>query len=64
MSEAVATRDLRALVEAGLLVAHGEKRGRYYVATPELTKLRGRSRRQRSPQDSDPYAAEDPPKLA
>jgi len=61
VSEAVATRDLRALVEAGLLVAHGEKRGRHYMATPELYKLRERSRRPRSPQDSDPYAAEDPP---
>ncbi|MGH7350689.1 MAG: Fic family protein, partial [Candidatus Rokuibacteriota bacterium] len=63
LSEAVATRDLRALVEAGLLIAHGEKRGRYYVATPELTALRKRSRRPRSPRDSesDPYAPDESP---
>lgn len=31
-----ASRDLRALVDAELLVAHGEKRGRSYTAAPDL----------------------------
>lgn len=64
LSEAVATRDLRALVEAALLVAHGEKRGRFYVATPELTALRERSRRPRSGREADPYAPDAPPALS
>lgn len=60
LSEAVASRDLRALVEADLLVAHGEKRGRYYLATTELSRLGERSRRPLSPRDGDPYAAVEP----
>ncbi len=61
LSEPVATRDLRSLVDAGLLEAFGEKRGRYYVATPALAELRERSRRPRSPADADPFAVEQPP---
>lgn len=36
LSEASAGRDLKALVDAGLLVPHGEKRGRFYVGSPEI----------------------------
>lgn len=36
VSEAVAGRDLKALVEAGVLQAHGEKRGRHYTAVQRL----------------------------
>ena len=36
VSENLASRDLKQLVDAGLLVAKGERRGRYYVASPEL----------------------------
>ncbi len=36
LSDAAATRDLAALTSAGLVAAVGEKRGRSYVATPEL----------------------------
>ncbi len=39
ISELTASRDLKAMVEAGLLVAHGEKRGRYYLASAKLKKL-------------------------
>ncbi|MBG6138750.1 Fic family protein [Longispora fulva] len=35
-----ANRDLRMLVEAGLLQPMGETKGRYYVATPELKNIR------------------------
>lgn len=40
MTEQVASRDLRILVEAELLIARGERRGRYYVASPELAAIR------------------------
>jgi Fic family protein len=53
VSEVVAGRDLKRLTEAGLLVAHGEKRGRYYLASTTLRQLRSASRRTR--QASDPY---------
>lgn len=39
ISELTASRDLKALVGAGLLVAHGEKRGRYYLASPQVKKV-------------------------
>ncbi len=48
VSTVVASRDLKALVRAGLLVAEGEKRGRHYVASPELSQLAERHR-DRSP---------------
>lgn len=43
VSDGAAARDLKVLVEAGLLVAQGEKRGRYYVAAPTLQELRHRT---------------------
>jgi len=52
VSEHTASRDLAALVERGLIVAHGEKRGRYYVASKELAQLRERTR--------EPKAVADP----
>jgi hypothetical protein len=51
LSDAVATRDLRALVAAGLLTAEGENRGRCYWATPALAALRERSRRRAGAED-------------
>lgn len=36
ISDGAASRDLRELVAAGLLVPHGEKRGRYYTASPAI----------------------------
>ncbi len=42
VSEQVASLDLRALVEAALLDAKGEKRGRYYVASKKLLDERKR----------------------
>lgn len=65
VSDPVATRDLRALVEAGFLVATGEKRGRRYQASPSLTGLRSRAS-SRSVDDVgalDPYAPEADPSL-
>lgn len=40
VSEQVASRDLGTLVEQGLLVAKGEKRGRFYVASAWLAETR------------------------
>jgi hypothetical protein len=53
-----ANRDLRMMVGAGLLVAQGETRGRYYVGTPELKQIRLSVIRER-PRVRDPYL--DPP---
>jgi Fic family protein len=58
ISEAVASRDLRLMVEAGYLVPKGEKRGRYYLASEELVLLRREIIDARDPQDdSDPFAS-------
>jgi Fic family protein len=58
ISDGTASRDLRALVDAGLLVKHGTKRGTYYTAGPELEALRRAIRDARHPRDdSDPFAA-------
>lgn len=59
ITEATASRDLRQLVEADLLEPRGEKRGRFYVARPELIEIRRaivamRNRRD----DSDPFAGQ------
>lgn len=40
ISDVLAGRDLRALVASGLLEPRGENRGRYYVASPELRRIR------------------------
>jgi Fic family protein len=58
ISEAVAGRDLRQMVETGLLVPMGEKRGRYYLRSPELRSHREAIIQERDPRDdSDPFAA-------
>lgn len=44
LSEQVASRDLKVLVDAGWLEAHGEKRGRQYSQTPRLAELRSEVR--------------------
>jgi Fic family protein len=47
VSENLASRDLKALVEAKLLVPKGEKRGRYYIAADTLKTLRMKCREPR-----------------
>lgn len=39
VSDALASRDLKDLVESGMLVPHGERRGRFYTAGPEIMAL-------------------------
>jgi Fic family protein len=54
VSDVVAGRDLRALVEAGLLEPHGRKRGRFYVAAPPVMAVKKRVAESKTV--SDPFA--------
>jgi len=53
VTEFVASRDLRRLSDLGVLIPHGEKRGRYYTGSPEIRQIR-QSVRDNSPMP-DPY---------
>ena len=53
ISDLTASRDLKAMVDAGLLAAVGERRGRYYLASDDVTKLRAKVRTERSPKVAD-----------
>ena len=44
LTELSASRDLRQLVDAGMLIAEGDKRGRIYKASPILRSIRDRTR--------------------
>src|SRR5665213_52282 len=58
ISEQTATRDLRDMVVADLLVARGEKRGRYYVASPMVRAVWQEIIDSRDGRDnSDPFTA-------
>ena len=58
ISEAVASRDLRQMVELGLLVPRGEKRARVYLPSRDLWGLRQEIIQARDPRDdSDPFEA-------
>lgn len=52
VSHQVATSDLRALVDAGLLEQRGKKRGTYYVGGAPLEEIRDRARERRRPLDA------------
>lgn len=64
ISNQVATSDLRALVDAGLLEQHGKKRGTYYVAGPDLVEMRNRIRGTRQPLDASSLFAAPAPAAA
>ncbi len=55
LSEHLATTDLKRLVDAGLLVPVGEKRGRHYVASGELLRVRAEARAAQRPRLPDPF---------
>jgi len=61
ISNQVATTDLRAMVNAGLLRSHGRNRGAYYDAAEPLRRVRASTRSARRPIDTstlfDPEAA-------
>jgi len=54
VEERTATRDLRALVDVGLLSAKGNTRGRFYLASGDLMALRDEARARRARLE-DPY---------
>ena len=54
----LASRDLKALVEADLLVPKGERRGRYYMAAPVVADIREISRLPKN--IADPFAEDGP----
>jgi Fic family protein len=53
VSDLTASRDLKAMVEAALLEAVGERRARYYLASEALTQVRERIRAKRAPRSTD-----------
>lgn len=61
VSENVASRDLKALVDAGLLEPHGERRGRWYQRSPPLAKLAEKFREEGA--IPDPFVAAGQQKL-
>jgi Fic family protein len=57
ISDITATRDLKAMVDSGLLEPVGERRARYYLGDARLRELRTRVRAARpAKDDDDPYA--------
>lgn len=54
ISENTATRDLKLLVDKGMLVPSGERRGRFYVASDDLKDIRRQSLEVRYPVE-DPF---------
>ncbi len=58
VSEQVASRDLKQMVDAGILKPHGEKRGRYYSPAERLREEHGQIKKSLRAQirtDEDPY---------
>lgn len=61
ISDVTASRDLRSLVEAGLLEPRGQKRGRYYVAQGQLIDIRKAvTALRKARDDTDPFAPSTP----
>ena len=58
VSKNLASRDLKVLVDADLLVPEGEKRGRFYIASPTVAAIRNRLRLPRNV--DDPFAPDAP----
>lgn len=54
VSENLASRDLTELVQSGLLIPYGEKRGRYYLASDVIKEIRARIREPRT-EPEDPF---------
>lgn len=58
VTEATASRDLRRMVEVGLMSPRGEKRARFYVAESPIREIRANIMSRRNARDdSDPFAA-------
>jgi Fic family protein len=63
-SNNLASRDLKQLVDAGLLIPQGERRGRHYVASEEVRIIREQHRLKRPVDDPFELPAIDPNQLA
>jgi Fic family protein len=61
VSDHLASRDLKMLVEQGFLIPQGERRGRHYVASPDLLKIRARVQEPRWVEDPFEEAGTDRP---
>jgi Fic family protein len=61
ITENLASRDLKALVDAGLLVPEGAKRGRYYVASTRLRQFGNDAAGAQPHAFPDPFDASSPP---
>jgi Fic family protein len=61
ISDQVASKDLQNLAKLGLLIPQGERRGRYYVASEWLRKIREDNREPRI--ETDPFATKAQPEL-
>jgi Fic family protein len=59
VSPIVASRDLRAMVEAGLLVPKGQRRGRVYVASEPIRDIAKTIRSQEPGRIADPFETDD-----
>ena len=58
ITDATATRDLKQLVDAGLFLPKGVKRGRFYVPSEDLREVMAAVHAARPARDeSDPFAA-------
>ena len=57
VSSVVASRDLRAMVSAGMLTAKGERRGRLYVGTEYLRSIAKKIQESETKEISDPFVA-------
>ena len=58
VSNNLASRDLKVLVDTNLMVAKGERRGRYYEASPTVAEIRRKLRLRK--QVDDPFASDGP----
>ena len=56
ISDVLASRDLRQLVNSGFLVPQGERRGRVYIASPKLKDAALKIREEEPTQIPDPFA--------
>jgi len=58
VTDNLASRDLKALVDAGLLIPKGERRGRYYVGSETLMAIREATRPKKAVED--PFVTVEP----
>jgi hypothetical protein len=56
----MASRDLKAAVDAGLLIPSGERRGRVYIGSPQMRAMLDKLRREHIKRVPDPFVPENP----